>query len=247
MIYAKEDGIYLKKEGTDAVRLAENVAIGAMGNRTAWYENGVLCYARADESDQTKLNVYVGVKGGEHYQARTDAKNLDTLSMSEDGKYLYIIEQTGQETPQTMLCRYRVGKNELSERTELFADVEDYKEFNGNVVLHTQHEMGVYTSKGYERLTNEVYGFMVEEDAVFYIENMKNGVGDLWRWKGGKSRLVEAGISNVDIRSANSVVILKNYNSKTGVGDLYYKKGAGQAVPVDTGVSGMIRVAHALD
>ena len=153
------------------------------------------------------------------------------IDISLDGKYLYCIESSANETA-GILTRYDIGGNALKNRTEICADVTDF-ELDGSdstaVMVFNKNALSLYFDGTLTKLSEESHHefFFVDGTLFFfdkYNHNTKTGI--LKSVRNGKITTIDKNVYSFRVRKYNSVSYIKDYNPDLKTGTLYtYESG----------------------
>ena len=152
------------------------------------------------------------------------------IDISLDGKYLYCIESSENET-EGLLTRYELGANSLKNRTEICNNVTDF-ELDGSdssaVMVFNNNSLSLYFGDTLTHLSDEsCRDFFFVDGTLFYYDNYNHDTksGTLKSIRNGKITTIDKNVYSFNVRKFNSVSYIKDYNPDLGTGTLYTYEG----------------------
>lgn len=178
-----------------------------------------------------------------------DLDDIGLYGFSHDGKYFYVIEDLRSSRDEGELVRYTVGSDSLKDRERIYDVVSNFILCDKDIIITSSSNngmtLGLYTGGKYKEISDEAgYFYRYIDGILFYLDdyNSNRNTGTLMKYKDGKSEKIDIDVYSIDVRSDNYVVYIKDFSTKRNYGDLYYKKGRGKAVKVDTDVSYIVTI-----
>lgn len=193
-------------------------------------------------SENVETDMYILKSNGKFIKADSIDKDADDLRISDDGKYLYCIENKGKNSDLGTLNRYEIGSTSLGKKTKIRDDVSDYGLFEKLIAVYGDGDNGVYDNGKYHRLSDDSISLRyVDKGVLFYFDgyDYDDRSGDLYKYKNGKKTRIDTDVFDCSIRSENMIYYVKDYSTKRSCGDLYRNKG-NKAVRLDTDVKYII-------
>lgn len=148
------------------------------------------------------------------------------IDISLDGKYLYCIESSAEETT-GLLTKYELGTNGLKNRTEICNNVTDF-ELDGSdssaVMVFNNNSLSLYFDGKLTHLSDEsCREFFFVDGTLFYFDKYSHDTktGVLKTVRNGKITTIDKNVHSFNVRKYNSVSYIKDYNPDFGTGTLY--------------------------
>lgn len=160
------------------------------------------------------------------------------IEISLDGKYLYCIENAGEDGRGT-LVRYNITSKELKNRKELQQGVTDFALDGADstvVAVFDGNKLGLCIDETYTHLSdNSCHSFFYVDGTLFFYADYDYGTesGSLKTFRDGKMKLIDVGVHEFDVRNLKTVTYIKHFNQEFGFGDLYLKNGSKKSRKID--------------
>ena len=152
------------------------------------------------------------------------------IEISLDGKYLYCIENTENET-EKILTRYEISSSSLKNRQEISSTVTDFfldGSDSSAVIVFNNNEISLFYENELTELSkNSHRDFFFVDGTLYYYEDYdyEKEQGTLCSVRNGKITVIDTHVFDFKVRKYNAVSYIKNYNPNTRAGTLYIKEG----------------------
>lgn len=152
------------------------------------------------------------------------------IEISLDGKFLYCIEDVGNDGRGT-LVRYTMSAKELKSRKELREGVTDFALDGADstiVMVFDGNKLGLSAGDTYTHLSDSsCHSFFYVDGTLYFFDDydFASESGRLKTFRDGKIKLVDTSVHEFDARNLKTVAYIKHFNKEFGFGDLYLKSG----------------------
>lgn len=153
-----------------------------------------------------------------------DAKNI---TVSEDEKYLYCIEDVNSDYCGT-LNRYSVSSSGIGSKKKIHDEASGYMLEDGAIIIYSDDNFGIFVNGKYTSLADSYSGMHSYIDGVLYYYDQYSSsgeIGNLMRFKNGKKEQIDIDVHDFVIHGTKDCYYLKDYSIKSSRGELYRRSG----------------------
>lgn len=175
------------------------------------------------------IDMYVVKEGKDPFFAFEIYPTLQ-IDISLDGKYLYCIESTQNES-KGLLTRYDIGSDSLKNRVEICNNVTDF-ELDGSdssaVIIFCGTELSFYFDGKNTHLSEKsCHDFFFVDGTLFYFDDYdySSRSGTLKTIRNDKITTIDKNVYAFNVRRYDYVSYIKDYNPDLGTGALYTYNG----------------------
>lgn len=171
-----------------------------------------------------------------------DSDDITNITVSDDEKYLYCIEDPDSNYKGT-LNRYVITNSGLDSKEKIYDDVSGYFLTENAVLIYSgDKELGIYDKGKYTFLSDSSnWRYHYDNGVLYYYDqySSSNEIGNLMRYENGKKEQVDIDVHSFVVRGTKNCYYIKDYSKNSYVGELYQSKG-GKSKHIDSDVSFII-------
>ncbi len=233
--------------GKKSVVVAEDI----YGVEDGSLETPVLVYSvdnSDDDDEEWSLDYYVAIK-----DKSTAINEGDNFVFAEDGKSLYYLEPTDDESDTSDLYKIKISGKKVGKADKYDTDVSEELGVrvteDGAVIYFKDYKDGEATLyKDKKEIQSDVYTSSVKYCAAsktlaYYIDYEDDSSGTLMFSKNGKKPTkVSEDVYSVQFTPDGQIMYLKDRSEKSGEGELYLNKLSKKSKKVDDDVRSLLRV-----
>jgi len=258
--YIKDGALYSKKKGKAPVSIATGVSTAYFVEKNLYAEKESTLYLVKGKKLKKLLE---GVSFSSHYEDETAFVAIQTIGTNETifvvrGDNVYKTALNMHATTDVRFSKdsnrmftvengdmyqYSIGLKNIGKKKFIRERVKNIRVLDKYVMITTGISgLGIYDGKHYIHLTENGSVYEYEHGTFYYIDNAAAQPA-LVKMRNNKKTVMDTNVYDMDVRSHEFVVYMKNYNPEKEVGDVYYLRGK-RTVKLDEKATRIIRTAE---
>lgn len=226
-LYAEKDSTLYLVKGTKLKKLLEGVSV------SSHYEDEPAFVAI--QTIGTNETIFV-IRGSKVYETALKVQATTDVRFSKDSNRMFTVENGD-------MYQYKIGLSKLGDKKFIRERVKNIRVLDKYIMISTGLSgLGVYDGRHYIHLTENGSVYEYERGTFYYIDN-DTEQPTLMKMRNNKKTAVDTNVYDMDVRSHEYVVYMKNYNAEKELGDVYYLRGK-RKINIDQKATRIIRTAE---
>ena len=225
-LYAEKDSNLYKINGKKFKKLLEGVAF------SSHYEDETAFVAVQIIGTNETIHV---IRGNKVYKTDLKMQATTDIRFSKDSNRMFTVENGD-------MYQYSIGLKNIGKKKFIRERVKNIRVLDKYVMISTGLSgLGMYDGRHYVHLTEDGSVYEYAHGTFYYIDNAPEQP-ELVKLRNNKKTVMDTNVYDMDVRSHEYVVYMKNYDAEKETGDVCYLRGK-RPVKLDEKANRIVRTA----